>query len=182
MNIRISFRAGEQRDVDLIPGQGKLKAGWHARKLSAPGKFLISSPKHDTPRRARAYLVTDDDVTDTVARYAAIRPPLDRVSRLALAGGPSPSAPQPSGNPSPDHRAARPDDVGPGEPPAAGEQQDPDAILRPALSAAPADGVPVSDLITVTGMSRRWVFYRLRQLASEGYAVQIVRGYWRTAR
>ena len=61
-------------------------------------------------------------------------------------------------------------------------QQDPDAILRRALSAAPAEGVPVSDLITVTGMSRRWVFYRLRQLEADGYAVQMVRGYWRTAR
>ena len=52
MNIRISFRAGEQRDVDLIPGHGKLKAGWHARKLSAPGTFLISSPRarHPPPR------------------------------------------------------------------------------------------------------------------------------------
>ena len=68
------------------------------------------------------------------------------------------------------------------EPPAADEQQDPDAILRRALSAAPAEGVPVSDLITVTGMSRRWVFYRLRQLAADGYAVQTVRGYWRAAR
>jgi hypothetical protein len=29
-------------------------------------------------------------------------------------------------------------------------------------------------------MSRRWVFYRLRQLAAEGYAVQIMRGHWRT--
>jgi hypothetical protein len=147
MNIRISFRAGEQRDVDLILGQGKLKAGWHARKLSAPGKFLISSPEHDTPRRARAYLVTDDDVTATVARYAATRPPLDRVSRLALAAGSPPPAPQPAGNPSPDHRGT-PDDAGPGQPPAADDQQDPDAILRRALSAAPAEGLPVGDLIT----------------------------------
>jgi len=61
-------------------------------------------------------------------------------------------------------------------------QQDADAILRRALSAAPAEGVPVSDLITVTGMSRRWVFYRLRQLAAECYAVQTIRGHWRTAR
>ena len=52
MNIRISFRAGEQRDVDLILGQGKLKAGWHARKLSAPGTFLISvsRARHPPPR------------------------------------------------------------------------------------------------------------------------------------
>ena len=79
MNIRIPFRVEEQRDVDLIPGHGKLKAGWHAHKLNAPGKFLVSAPEHDTPRRARAYLVTDDSVGDTVARGAATRPPLDRV-------------------------------------------------------------------------------------------------------
>ena len=49
MNIRIAFRVQEQRDVDLILGQGMLKAGWHAHKLNAPGKFLIWSPEHDTP-------------------------------------------------------------------------------------------------------------------------------------
>jgi S-DNA-T family DNA segregation ATPase FtsK/SpoIIIE len=54
--------------------------------------------------------------------------------------------------------------------------------LRHALSAAPPEGVPVADLITATGMSRRWVFYRLRQLAGDGYAVQMARGYWRTMR
>jgi len=31
-------------------------------------------------------------------------------------------------------------------------------------------------------MSRRWVFYRLRQIEADGYAVQMVRGYWRAAR
>jgi len=35
--------------VDLILGQGMLKAGWHANKLNAPGKFLLWSPEHDTP-------------------------------------------------------------------------------------------------------------------------------------
>jgi S-DNA-T family DNA segregation ATPase FtsK/SpoIIIE len=178
MNIRISFRVEEQRDVDLILGQGKLKVGWHAHKLNAPGKFLVSAPEHDTPRRARAYLVTDDDVTATVARYAATRPRLDSVSRRALAAGTLPPAPQPS----PDHRAARPDDLGTDEPHAADEQNDPDAILRRALSAAPAEGVAVSDLIAATGMSRRWVFYRLHHLAAEGYVVQTVRGHWRTVR
>lgn len=181
-NIRISFRVGEQRDVDLIRGQGKLKAGWHARKLSAPGTFLISSPEDDTPRRARACLVTDDDVTATVARYAAAGPPLDRVSRLAVADGSPPPTPRPAGNPSPDRHAARRDDSVTEEPPASGEQEDPDAILPCALSAAPAEGVPVSDLITVTGMSRRWVFCRLRQLAADGFAIQTVRGYWCAAR
>jgi S-DNA-T family DNA segregation ATPase FtsK/SpoIIIE len=49
MNIRIAFRIQEQRDVDLVLGQGMLKAGWQAHKLNAPGKFLVSSPEHDTP-------------------------------------------------------------------------------------------------------------------------------------
>jgi S-DNA-T family DNA segregation ATPase FtsK/SpoIIIE len=175
MNIRIAFRVQEQRDVDLILGQGMVKAGWHANKLNAPGKFLVWSPEHDTPRRARAYLVTDDDVTDAVARYAPARPQLDTISCLALTEGPP--APQPPAEPSPERDAAAPDDAGP---PGDG-QDDPDAILRRALSAAPAEGIPVSDLITVTGMSRRWVFYRLRQLAADGRAVQTARGHWRTA-
>ena len=54
MNIRISFRVQEQRDVDLILGQGMLKAGWHAHKLNAPGKFLVSAHPSTTPRAAPA--------------------------------------------------------------------------------------------------------------------------------
>ena len=92
MNIRIAFRVQEQRDVDLVLGQGMLKAGWHAHKLNAPGKFLVSSPEHDTPRRARAYLLTDNDVTSAAARYAPDRPRLDDISRLALATKPPASA------------------------------------------------------------------------------------------
>jgi hypothetical protein len=183
MNVRICFRVEEQRDVDLILGQGKLKAGWQAHKLNAPGKFLVSAPEYDTPRRARAYRVTDNDVSETVTRYAATRPQLDRISHLAISGGSPRPAPQPPGTPDPGPRAASPDAAGTYDGlPAGDEQQDPGAVLRRALSAAPAEGVPVGDLITVTGMSRRWVFYRLRQLAAEGYAVQTVRGYWRSSR
>jgi hypothetical protein len=138
-----------------------------------PENSSSGHPEHHTPR---AYLVTDDDVTDAVARYVPARPQLDTISRLALAEGPP--APQPLAEPSPDRYAAAADDA---EPPGEG-QEDPEAILRRALSAASAEGIPVSDLITVTGMSRRWVFYRLRQLAADGYAVQTVRGHWRTVR
>ena len=62
MDVRICFRVRERKDVDLILGQGMLAAGWQAHKLNAPGKFLISAPEHDTPRRARAYLLTDEAV------------------------------------------------------------------------------------------------------------------------
>src|SRR5215471_13300099 len=69
MDIRVCFRVRERRDTDLILGQGMLAAGWHPHTLNAPGKFLISAPEHDTPRRARAYLITDDAVAQAAARH-----------------------------------------------------------------------------------------------------------------
>ncbi|MGH3249924.1 MAG: hypothetical protein ACRDOI_27515 [Trebonia sp.] len=59
---RTCFRVRERRDVDLVLGQGILAVGWAAHTLSGPGKFLVSHPEHPAPKRARAYLVTDDDV------------------------------------------------------------------------------------------------------------------------
>ena len=84
MDVRICFRVRERKDVDLILGQGMLTAGWNAHTLNAPGKFLIAAAEHDTPRRARAYLLTDEAVTGTASRYAHSRPPLDEVSQQAI--------------------------------------------------------------------------------------------------
>jgi S-DNA-T family DNA segregation ATPase FtsK/SpoIIIE len=168
MNIRIAFRVQEQRDVDLVLGQGMLKSGWHAHKLNAPGKFLVSSPEHDAPRRARAYLLTDDDVTVAAARYAPARPRLDAISRLALATRP----PAPfTDAPGPGDRAE-----GPAE-----RDDDPEAILWAALPSAPDEGISVPELVAATGMSRRWVYYRLRELAAAGQVTQTARGLWRIA-
>ena len=85
MDVRICLRVRERRDVDLILGQGMLAAGWAADTLNAPGKFLISTPEHTTPRRARAYRVDDHDVAAIAARHAADRPQLDALSRDAIA-------------------------------------------------------------------------------------------------
>ena len=84
MDLRICFRVREPRDVDLVLGQGMLRAGWDAHNLNAPGKFLVSAPGHDRPKRARAYLLSDQVVTETAARYAPYRPPLDAESRRAI--------------------------------------------------------------------------------------------------
>ena len=84
MDVRICFRVRERKDVDLILGQGMLAAGWHAHTLDAPGKFLVSAAEHDTPRRARAYLVTDEVVASTASLHADLRPPLDEVSQQAI--------------------------------------------------------------------------------------------------
>ena len=64
MDLRICFRVREPRDVDLILGQGMLRAGWDAHKLNAPGKLLVSAPEHDSRKRARSYEVKDQAVTE----------------------------------------------------------------------------------------------------------------------
>lgn len=84
MDLRICFRVREPRDVDLVLGQGMLRAGWDAHNLNAPGKFLVSAAQHTTPKRARAYLLTDQMVADTAARYANSRPGLDTESKRAI--------------------------------------------------------------------------------------------------
>ena len=84
MDLRICFRVRERKDVDLVLGQGMLAAGWHAHTLNAPGKFLVCAPEHTTPKRARAYLLTDQAVTETAARYADQRPELDDISQRAM--------------------------------------------------------------------------------------------------
>ena len=142
-----------------------LTAGWNAHKLNAPGKFLISAPEHDIPRRARAYLVTDEAVAYTAARHAQIPRQLDEISRAATATTYM------------DEARTIPADTEE----ISAERLDANAMLWEALSAAPPEGIPVSELITITGMSRRWVFWRLKQLAERGDAVQTVRGHWRAA-
>jgi S-DNA-T family DNA segregation ATPase FtsK/SpoIIIE len=173
MDVRICFRVRERKDVDLILGQGMLAAGWHAHTLNAPGKFLIAAAEHDTPRRARAYLLTDQAVAATASRYADLRPPLDPISAAALGAS---SADDPG---DPDDSPDEPDPASwrGGSPRAT----DPDALLWDALRSAPADGVSVADLIRVTGMSRSWVYYRLADHAAAGRAVQTARGCWRAA-
>jgi hypothetical protein len=174
MDVRICFRVRERRDVDLILGQGMLAAGWQAHKLNAPGKFLISAPEHDTPRRGRAYLLTDEAVAETASLHASLRPELDAVSLRALDER-ADKRPEPSREvPSHGQQRADAEDTEDAE-------DGPGALLWAALCLAPAEGVPVADLVAATGMSQRWVHYKLRALASVGRAIQIKRGIWRAA-
>jgi len=53
--------------------------------------------------------------------------------------------------------------------------------LQSALSRAPDQGISVPELMAVTGMSRRWVYYRLRELSAAGHVIQTARGLWRIA-
>ena len=164
MDVRISFRVRERKDVDLILGQGMLAVGWHAHTLNAPGKFLIAAAEHDTPKRARAYLLTDQVVEAAATYYADYRPPLDPISQQALEQDHPERIVVP-----PDPDTMTPEDV----------QDAPDVILWAALITAPPEGATVPDLMTATGMSRPWIYLRLRDLAEQGHVIQVSRGRWR---
>jgi FtsK/SpoIIIE family len=170
MDLRICFRVREQRDVDLVLGQGMLKAGWNAHKLDAPGKFLISAPEHDIPRRARAYLVTDQMVITTSARHAQIRPDLDHVSRNAMLT----AEPRITEYAAPDDYHADDADEATADVPATSE-----STLWLALCAAPDEGWEIGELIRFTGMARATLYRHLREFAQQGHAYQVSRGHWR---
>ena len=159
MDVRLCLRVRERKDVDLILGQGMLAAGWHAHTLDAPGKFLLSAPGLDHPRRARAYLLTDEDAAGTAARHATSRPDLDPVSAAALAN----PTPTPTEDP----------------PPADDPNSDPEAAFWAALRNAPDDGLSVGDLMRATGKRRTWIYDRLTHHAAIGHVTQIGRGRWR---
>jgi hypothetical protein len=180
MDLRICFRVREQRDVDLVLGQGMLKAGWNAHKLNAPGKFLISAPEHDIPRRARAYLVTDEMVTETSARHSRIPRRLDQISQNAMLNAPAEATPELSPEPESLEKYQTTEDTPVG---VNGETQPtPEEILRGALFAAPPEGVSIADLASACSRTRRWVYYRLQEHARAGRVVQVRRGYWRASR
>lgn len=174
MDIRISFRVRERKDVELILGQGMLAAGWHAHTLNAPGKFLVSAPEHDTPRRARAYLLTDEAVRQAAESHAALRPQLDGLSQDAMTQRAQmhPDGPEPEPWPEPQDDGSE----APGE-----TRVTPEAILWAVLSLAPDAGVTVPQLMAETGMSRPWVYQRLQELARSGQVIQASRGRWRAA-
>jgi len=168
MDLRVCFRVREPRDVDLILGQGMLKAGWDAHNLNAPGKFLISAPGHDKPKRARAYLVTDQVVAEAAAHYANVRPVLDAESRRAIDSArwtrqQSPDSAPEQGN----------------SPEAERTQETTDSALWQALCQAPAEGWATSELMRITGWKRTKLYRHLREYAEAGRAIQVSRGRWR---
>ena len=168
MDLRVCFRVREPRDVDLVLGQGMLRAGWDAHNLNAPGKFLISAPGHDRPKRARAYLLTDQVVAETAAHYARYRPRLDETSRRAIDSASRPDAP--SGHTAP---------AAADSPETADARETADDALWVALCQAPEKGTEIGELMRITGWKRTKLYRHLRQYAEAGRTVQVSRGHWR---
>jgi S-DNA-T family DNA segregation ATPase FtsK/SpoIIIE len=176
MDTRICFRVRERKDVDLVLGQGMLAAGWHAHTLNAPGKFLVSAPEHSTPKRARAFLVTDDDVSRIVARFAGTRPRLDGVSLGALHDD------RAFADPAPWYFSDPHSDLGkPGDSPDDYDTTTPEGALWLALCTAPDSGVDIAELMRLSGMTRPTLYRHLAAHAQAGRAVQVSRGRWRAA-
>jgi S-DNA-T family DNA segregation ATPase FtsK/SpoIIIE len=165
MDNRVCLRVRERRDVDLVLGQGMHAAGWRAESLDAPGKFLISTPEHTAPRPARAYLIQDADVQAATSRCA---------KRQQTAAPAWPTAAPPDQIPGRSDRAEAAQEEG--------NPVNPETALSDALRDAPAEGVSIADLMAATGMSRRWVYYRLKQHAATGQATRTDRGRWKAAK
>ncbi len=163
MDLRICFRVRERKDVDLVLGQGMLHVGWDAHNLNAPGKFLVSAREHQTPKRARAYLLIDQAVTETAARYASNRPSLDEESQRAILAADNhyPDAGSDSGG------GYNAPDVDAESTTASAEE-----TLWLALCMAPEEGAEIGELIRATGMSRPTLYRRLAEHARAGRAVQ----------
>ena len=176
MDTRICFRVRERKDVDLVLGQGMLTAGWHAHTLDAPGKFLVSAPEHTIPKRARAYLVTDDDVARIAAHYGLHRPQLDDVSRGGLNAGPTAAEPAPWYQNNPQRVADETNNA-----PDTHHGNPLEEMLWEALCDAPEDGADVAELIRATSLGRSAVYKYLGLLADQGRAIRVGWGRWRAA-
>lgn len=168
MDLRICFRVREPRDVDLVLGQGMLRAGWDAQNLNAPGKFLVSAPGHDRPKRARAYLLSDEVVAARAARYAPNRPRLDDMSRRAIHSASRPHAPSADGG----HARAH-------SPAAADAAETADDALWLALCAAPEEGTEIAELMRITGWKRTKLYRHLRKHSEAVRAIRVSGGRWR---
>jgi len=149
-----------------------LRAGWNARNLNAPEKFLVSAPEHQTPKRARAYLLTTQVVVDTAARYAGNRPGLDQESQHAIITTGSHRPIRESSS------AGNSDSPDAGQP-APAESTTGEKALRIALCMAPEEGAEIGDLMRVTGMTRPTIYRHLREHVKAGSVVQVSRGRWR---
>ncbi|MCW6008228.1 cell division protein FtsK [Micromonospora sp. CPCC 205371] len=183
MDVRVCLRVRERRDVTLILGEGMLTAGWHAHKLDAPGKFLISArePAFAVPRPARGYYITTTDIGRIVAAYGTYTPHPNPYATPAATDAETESTLDDTPT---DDEAAEPADTATGGVAAAviDRSPTPERRLLEALQHAPDDGLTAPDLVRTTGKPRVWVYRRLKHLAATGHAEQPSYGRWRAPR
>ena len=92
VSIRVCLGLAESRDVDRVLGPGRWGGGWCAERLRLPGSFLIVVPgTHESPRPARAFWLSEEDVAQVASRFGTYRPTLDAASASAAGEEPVPS-------------------------------------------------------------------------------------------
>ena len=161
MTARVALGVVEARDSELILGAGRLSAGWRAERLSRPGYFLVLLPGlHATPRPARAYWLTDDEVQAAAGRQDIERAVLDPASVQVAASPQEPS-----------EDATEPDAP-------AAQHRDAEEELLIALHDAPRAGLSANELAARTNRGRTWVYKRLRRDVATGRVVRLRRGRW----
>jgi hypothetical protein len=131
--------------------------------LDQPGAFLISDPEHTVADRHRAYPI-DDARSPGMPRSTGAAVP-----RSGPAGRSVRRRPQ--------NRRRRPETARP----VVVCRDESETALLAALADADPDGVPVVELLALTGMTRPTLCRHLRAHADAGRAVQVSRGYWRAA-
>jgi S-DNA-T family DNA segregation ATPase FtsK/SpoIIIE len=84
LTTRVCLGVTDAGDVDTILGPGRLGTGWRAERLVLPGSFLILAPgRHETPRPARAFWLSEDSAAEVATRFGHDRPSLDPASAAA---------------------------------------------------------------------------------------------------
>jgi hypothetical protein len=205
----VLLRIQRKQHVNVVLGEGAANAGWNAHEIDPdkPGVCYLHAPGATSPKLGRAWQLTDRMIAQVAAHYAPHRPHLDLISAQAASAvlaqdaardtswsaGPSPfltpAAAAAQGPPTwPTQAAAAgtvldpPGSVPPPDGDGLGPAGDGDraiAVLVHTLRAAGPTGRTIGELKAATGMSRSWVYLRLRELADAGHISRVDRGRWR---
>lgn len=206
--VQVLLRVQRKQHVTVVLGEDAAREGWRADLIPAdqPGVLYPRGPGMHVPKLGRGWRVTDPMVPRVAAHYAPHRPSLHPSAAAATATdatgdtghptgagtGPTPAPPTVADtwwtgpDPTRDHA------TGPGADtaaatvplPAVPPDNDPDralAAMLTALELAGAAGIHADELIGLSGMSRSWVYKKLRELATAGRAHQVSPGRWRAA-
>lgn len=194
----VLLRIQRKQHVNVVLGEGAANAGWNAHEIDPdkPGVCYLHAPGATSPKLGRAWQLTDRMIAQVATHYAPHRPHLDPVSAQAASTIPAKDA-LPSAGPSPSWPPAAAVSQGPPArsthqtgatgtvPPPAGDGLGPAgdgdravAVLIHTLRAAGPGGRTIGELKAATGMSRSWVYLRLRELADAGQITRVDRGRW----
>jgi S-DNA-T family DNA segregation ATPase FtsK/SpoIIIE len=176
---KVVLRLERKQHVNYVLGEEAANAGWRADLIPAdkPGTLYLDAAGATSPMRGRAFEVTTPTIDQVVERYANRRPSLAPAAIAALEVPSTPGAGEPSRTgPLSGDRTSH--SLHPEGPPGG---LDPEQAIIDALAEAGLHGATVGDLKQATGMSRSWIYNKLRELAAARRAHQVDRGRWALA-